>query len=274
MNLSLLLDMAVDGFGDRPVVGPRDAGLTPRRIRQLAVGGAQVLRTAGADALVYFGVNGPTVNYRLGADQLAGVLRRHRSALGVAGPAEVDALRAAGINSRLMTEWWTEIEARAADEGPGTETGAPAALIYTSGTTSVPKGVVIRPENLVSYVFGTVEFASAAEDDAALISVPPYHIAAVANAISNLYAGRRTIVLEQFQAREWLDLVRDQGVTNALVVPTMLARLMAADDADPGVPTLRTLAYGGAPMPAHVIGRALRLWPNVDFQFHDRGARA
>src|SRR5260370_4907658 len=111
MNLSLLLDMAVDGFGDRPVVGPRDAGLTPRRIRQLAVGGAQVLRTAGADALVYFGVNGPTfpialfaaaragvplvpVNYRLGADQLAGALRRHRSALGGAGPAGAAAFRA------------------------------------------------------------------------------------------------------------------------------------------------------------------------------------
>ncbi len=153
----------------------------------------------------------------------------------------------------------------ALDQEPADEDAA-AALIYTSGTTSAPKGVVVRHKNLLAYVFGTVEFASADDGDAALVSVPPYHIAAVANAITNLYAGRRTIVLEQFTAAQWLELVRTEGVTNALVVPTMLTRIIDEAEAGQGdVPSLRTLAYGGAPMPAPVIERALRRWPQVGF---------
>ena len=40
MNLTMLLDMAADGFGDRVVVGPRDGGLTAAELRRLAAGGA------------------------------------------------------------------------------------------------------------------------------------------------------------------------------------------------------------------------------------------
>src|SRR2546427_6246880 len=96
------------------------------------------------------------------------------------------------------------------------------------------------------------------------MAAPPYHIAAVANVIANLYAGRRALVLEQFTPKEWLDLVRGEGVTNALVVPTMLKRILDAEG-DLSVPSLRTLAYGGASMPLPVIEKALRTWPHVDF---------
>ncbi|MGH3248732.1 MAG: ANL family adenylate-forming protein, partial [Trebonia sp.] len=167
------------------------------------------------------------------------------------------------------------------DDEPEAVPQAPAVLIYTSGTTSAPKGVLVHHANLLAYVFGTVEFDSAQETEAALVSVPPYHIAAVANAVTNFYAGRRTVVLEQFTPAEWLDLVRSEEISNALVVPTMLARII--DEADEAaqagqadqaseaghtraaVPSLRALAYGGAPMPAAVIERALRRWPDVGF---------
>jgi acyl-CoA synthetase (AMP-forming)/AMP-acid ligase II len=72
------------------------------------------------------------------------------------------------------------------------------------------------------------------------------------------------LVLETFTPRAWLELVRREGVTSAMVVPTMLARVLDVD-ADRSVPSLRSLAYGGAPMPARVIERALREWPDVDF---------
>jgi acyl-CoA synthetase (AMP-forming)/AMP-acid ligase II len=140
----------------------------------------------------------------------------------------------------------------------------PLSYLYTSGTTSAPKGVLLRHRHLVSYVLGTVEFAAAGEDDVALICVPPYHIAAVANVISNLFAGRRTVILDHFDARDWLATVRAENVTNALVVPTMLARIVEYDG-DQSVPSLRALAYGGAPMPARVIEKALALWPEVGF---------
>lgn len=286
MNITMLLDMAADGFGDRVVVGGLDSGLTPTRLQELSAAGAEAIRASGADALVYLAVNGPAfpiamfaaaragvplvpVNYRLGREQLDALLANHPRALGIAGPEQAEALERAGLTVFGADEWLGVLAASADSEDTTSavdpdDSDAPAVIIYTSGTTSAPKGVLLRHENLSSYVLGSVEFAAADDDEAALVSVPPYHIAAVANVITNLYAGRRTVVLEQFTPEQWLETARREGITNALVVPTMLARVVESD-ADKSVPSLRGLAYGGAPMPARVIENALRIWPDVGF---------
>jgi acyl-CoA synthetase (AMP-forming)/AMP-acid ligase II len=283
MNLSLVLDMAADGLAERVLVGRRADGFTGAELRQRSIGGARALTQTQASALVYLGVNGAAfpvslysaaragvplvpLNYRLADDQLALLLDRHPDALVVTDPGQIDRVQRLGHQATTLTDW-LELTARLDDDDylEPPDRSDTAAIIYTSGTTSVPKGVVIKHANLLAYVFGSVEFGSASEDDAALISVPPYHIAAVANAVTNLYAGRRCVVLEQFSAREWLNVVRTEAITNALVVPTMLARIMSAEEVDPRVPSLRNLAYGGASMPLPVITRALRTWPTVDF---------
>jgi acyl-CoA synthetase (AMP-forming)/AMP-acid ligase II len=281
MNLCMLLDMAADGFGSRTVIGTRAAGFTVAQLRALSIGGAEKIRSAGADSLIYLEVNGPAfpvamfaaaradvplipINYRLSAEQLVRQLARHPKAIGIADRRSHSLFAELGIPVLTAGEWLEAAASLTGSEDAEDEPAAPAVMIYTSGTTSEPKGVMLRHHNLVSYVLGSVEFGNAGEDDASLVSVPPYHIAAVANAITNLYAGRRCIVLEQFTGQQWLDLVRAEGVTHALVVPTMLARILAAES-DLAVPSLRSLAYGGAAMPAFVVERALETWPHVDF---------
>jgi acyl-CoA synthetase (AMP-forming)/AMP-acid ligase II len=81
-----------------------------------------------------------------------------------------------------------------------------AVLLMTSGTTAEPKSAVLRHRHLVSYVLGSVEFGAADSGDAVIVSVPPYHIAAVANLLSNLYSGRRIVYLDRFTARGWLEI--------------------------------------------------------------------
>ncbi|MDF3310061.1 class I adenylate-forming enzyme family protein [Rhodococcus sp. T2V] len=283
MGIELLLDMAAGGFGQRPVAGRLSAGVTPERLREMAQRGGAAVRKSGADAIVYVAGNGPEfvtslfsaayagvplvpLNYRLGSDQLDGLLSRHPDAYLVVDRASVAADARIPERAVSLTDWWALLDGPAPAEAvvPTGDDSAPAVYIYTSGTTSAPKGVVLRHRNLVSYVLGSTEFASAAEHDAALMSVPPYHIAAVANVLTNLYTGRRLVSLERFDADGWIETVRAEAITSAFVVPTMLARVVSAQG-DKHLPSLRSLSYGGAPMPAPVITKALQLWPDVDF---------
>ncbi|WP_211359884.1 class I adenylate-forming enzyme family protein [Actinocorallia herbida] len=277
-----LVGMAAEGFGDRVVVGGRTTGFTAAGVAARAGSGAALVRERGADAIVYLAVNGPAfpvalfaadlagvplvpLNYRLGEQQLEALLAKHPDALVIADPRGLEHLRRCGRDGITPSEWLAETEAdRGGVAADDADPDAVAVVIYTSGTTSEPKGVLLRHSNLVSYVLGSVEFASAGGEDAALVSVPPYHIAAVANVITNLFAGRRSLVLEAFAPEEWLRSVREERVTSAMVVPTMLARIIESD-ADKAVPSLRSLAYGGAPMPGALIERALTVWPEVGF---------
>jgi acyl-CoA synthetase (AMP-forming)/AMP-acid ligase II len=84
--------------------------------------------------------------------------------------------------------------------------------------------------------------------------------------LSSVYAGRRLVQLPEFRAEAWIETARAECVTHAFVVPTMLTRTIDALAARRAtLPALRALAYGGGPMPAPVVERALALLPHVDF---------
>ena len=119
----------------------------------------------------------------------------------------------------------------------------------------------------MSYILGTVEFAGAEEEDAALVCVPPYHIAGISALMSSIYAQRRIVMLPAFAPDAWLKLAEAERVTNAFVVPTMLSRIIESFDQTPDVDisTLRAISYGGGKMPLEIISRALELFPETGF---------
>jgi acyl-CoA synthetase (AMP-forming)/AMP-acid ligase II len=162
-------------------------------------------------------------------------------------------------------------EARAAGEPPAADWSMEpedvAIWLFTSGTTGVPKAALLRHRHLVSYILGSVEYMSAAEDDAALVSVPPYHVAGMAALLSSIYSGRRIVQLPAFSPESWLETAESERITNAFVVPTMLARVVEKLEAGcaKAPATLRAVAYGGGKMPLPVIERAMRLFERTDF---------
>jgi acyl-CoA synthetase (AMP-forming)/AMP-acid ligase II len=97
--------------------------------------------------------------------------------------------------------------------------------------------------------------------------VPPYHIAGMAAISSAVYSGRRIVQLPNFTPEGWIELARQEAVTHAFVVPTMLSRIVDLLDgeSDAGLPSLRALSYGGGKMPLPVIEKAMKLFPNTDF---------
>ncbi len=143
--------------------------------------------------------------------------------------------------------------------------GGVAVELFTSGTTGDPKSAILRHSNLMAYIFGTVEFMSAGEDEAALLTVPPYHIAGIAAVLSSTYAGRRMVQLPNFAPENWIALAQKEHVTHAFLVPTMLQRITeyAGDKLD--LPSLRNVAYGGGKMPRATIEKAMDLLPHVNF---------
>ncbi len=209
------------------------------------------------------------LNYRLADADLAGLLDRIAPALIVGDVARVDRLSPGkGHKTYARADFVGGAQAAGVPEGREYNDGEGIAVqLFTSGTTAAPKAAILKHSNLMSYILGTVEFAGADEQDAALVCVPPYHIAGISALMSSIYAQRRIVMLPAFAPESWLKLAEAEGVTNAFVVPTMLSRII--DTLDKGhaadIASLRAISYGGGKMPLEIISRALELFPETGF---------
>jgi acyl-CoA synthetase (AMP-forming)/AMP-acid ligase II len=285
MELGLIMEMAAGTDPDRVAITDVDGTpLTVGALQDGAARAAALLRERKPTqvgflaansrafpitifATAYLGVPIVPLNYRLSDEQLGELLQREPGLVVVTDDLGATRVRNLGLAAEQVVTTSEILAAPAADHEPAAvDHDDIAVLLYTSGTTSAPKGAILRHRHLTAYVISTVEFAGAAPDDALLVSVPPYHIAGVATVLTNLYSGRRLVYLDPFEPTSWLETVRREGVTHAMVVPTMLARIVEhLGDADAHVPTLQSLAYGGAKMPQPVIERALRCFGDVAF---------
>src|SRR6201995_1781929 len=285
MSISLLLEMAVSSNPDRTAVVSGNTRLTTQQLSDLAPRGAGVIAGSTASHVVYVGTGGAMlpllifasaraglaftpINYRLSAEGIHALIRRLPEPLVIVDSRYREMLRDAGQHVIDSDEFCAQAGEAAPSENPAEfpDPDAVAIVLFTSGTTSQPKAVELTHNNLTSYVTGTVEFESAEPTDAALICVPPYHIAGVGAALSNLYAGRKMVYLPTFDAQEWVRLINADHVTTATVVPTMLDRIVTVlEDGDHQLPSLRNLAYGGSKVVLPLVRRALALLPDVGF---------
>jgi acyl-CoA synthetase (AMP-forming)/AMP-acid ligase II len=137
-----------------------------------------------------------------------------------------------------------------------------AVMMFTSGTTAAAKAVMLAHADLVNFVFNTTEGADGTDRGAVLVAAPLYHIAGLSAILTATFAGRRIVLMPQFEAAEWLRLVASERVTHAFLVPTMLKRLLDhADFAAADLSSLEIVSYGAAPMPIGVIRRAIEVFP-------------
>lgn len=291
MRTTLFLDLAADNLGERTAIGSLESGgVSYERLRAGARAAGAALAGGAAKNLAFVGLNGiaaPLVlfaagyaglpyvplNYRLKDAELRRLLERSAPCAVVVDDDMADRVR--GIDGVEVLPRGA-FEARwlgddVVDPGEGPESSDEpeqdiAVLLFTSGTTGDPKAAVLRHANLTSYVMATVEFLGAEEDEAALVSVPPYHIAGISAILTAAYGARRIVYLPQFDAADWVATAAREGITHAMVVPTMLDRILdAMAESGETLPHLRALSYGGGRMPEPVIARAMAMLPQVAF---------
>ena len=288
MNVMMLLEMASATFPDRVAfidssdgssltyeqlfraAGQRAAGLQAAGHSRMAMLDVTSLATPlGLFTSAWAGLPYVPLNYRLTAAEIQALLQRVTPAYLV-----TDAERHGefhGLPDVVATTRTQFLDD--AHHGDGEADAWPmdpddiAVLLFTSGTTGAPKAAVLRHKHLVSYILGSVEFASADEHEAALVTVPPYHVAGIAAILSSVYAGRRVVQLSAFTPQAWLEVARREAITSAFLVPTMLARIIEALEGQQAadLPALASVSYGGGKMPLPVIERAMALFPDTAF---------
>jgi fatty-acyl-CoA synthase len=285
MHTALLLDMVADAAPDRLALGSRAQRLTFAEARRRAHHGAAWLEQLGGTNVAFVGLNGPALpiaifaagmlarpfaplNYRLPDADLGKLLARTAPSVAIVDDDMVGRLSACeGVTvvSRSAFEAACRVHGDCGAEFLDVDHDI-AVLLFTSGTTGDPKAAILRHRNLTSYVISTVDFLGSEEDEAALVSVPPYHIAGISAVLTGVYSGRRIVHLEAFTPDAWVDTAATEQITHAMVVPTMLGRILdVLEKRGESLPAMKAISYGGGRMPLPVIERALALLPHVDF---------
>jgi acyl-CoA synthetase (AMP-forming)/AMP-acid ligase II len=129
-------------------------------------------------------------------------------------------------------------------------------LIYTSGTTSAPKGVLHSHRSLLAELDSAPAVMAAESDDVQLVSFPPGHIAGVVSFLRPMVAGSPSVFMDAWDPASAVRLIREHAVTSTSGTPFHLSGLLDLADNGLELPTLREFLVGAATVPVSLIRRA------------------
>ncbi len=229
----------------------------------------------------YLGAIAMPINWRLAAPEVRYILEHSGARLLVCDEALIDladeatrdlrpTMVRASISPATAEGWTTLADLRATSSTAARVTAAGDdihRLMYTSGTTGRPKGVMITHANLTwKNLTHLIEFGFTSRD-LGLACGPLYHVGALdLTTTSMIAAGATTILHRSFEASDVVDEIERSGVTTVWAAPAMVNAIMAL----PGIEqrdlsSVRVVINGGEKMPIPLIERIQRVFPSAWF---------
>ncbi len=159
-----------------------------------------------------------------------------------------------------------------------------ACLLYTSGTTGAPKGVMTSHRSMIANsTLSMLQGAAVSQDSSSkgidwakhkptsLLTSPLFHVSGLsAGVVTSLFAGSTTLLYAgKFSAHKILELIDKFNVTSwGGAVPTALKRVLdAANETNISLPSVLVVGGGGAPMPPALIERTKEVFPSSKYSF-------
>ncbi|MEX2261088.1 MAG: AMP-binding protein [Bryobacteraceae bacterium] len=272
MNLSHLFDLSFIGRRDRPALQFQGRTLTFGDVDARANRMARLLAARGLETgdrlCVYLANSLEIVDIYLACIKLGiifvpiNILYRERETAHILADAEPKAVIAQGEFPGRADVWQTKELAREAAElscervAEPLEGEAPAAIVYTSGTTGVSKGAILTHNNFAVNALNLLTCWRMTDEDRLLLAVPLFHVHGLGNGLHCwLIGGFHTRLLERFEHQTIVETFRDFRPTMFFGVPTMYVRLLEAQPesaADIGR-FMRLFVSGSASLPAQVL---------------------
>ncbi len=287
VNIGRLTDTAVKAIPDRVALAVHDEDVTFGHLGALLDRATAALARAGVGpgdrvavvdlastasvvtilAAARLGAASAQMNAYLTPGELEKLAELVGARLGVAGPRYADGLRTA-LGGDVLTA--DELFSEEPGSGPTPEAGEgddTAMILFTSGTTGLPKPVSISHRVVADRL---AYYSRPIDPDApqvvTMMSAPIFHIGGTLGLLISLHQGRETVLLPKFDAGEWLTLVELHRVTQTFVVPTMLRRILDHPRfTSTDLSSLNALSYGAAACPVDLVRRAMVDLPDVEF---------
>lgn len=195
------------------------------------------------------------LNTRLTTRELAFALDDARARLLVhgAGRDAEAALAAAAETGDLPA---SAVDALPAGPAAHRTSKAPLAILYTSGTSGRPKGVVLSREQLHWSAVASAAHLGAPPDERWLACLPLFHVGGLAILVRAALFGATVVLQRRFDVERMSQALDRERISIASLVPTMLRRLMHARADAPPPQTLRCLLSGGAASPPSLLAAA------------------
>ncbi|MFD2741671.1 AMP-binding protein [Sulfitobacter aestuarii] len=189
--------------------------------------------------LFYGGWCATSINLVAGRDVIGYVLEHSEAKLIIAQEATAatvaDAQAAVGlaVPVKMLTSTLFELEGGAPETGGAPNLQDDALLMYTSGTTGRPKGVVLTQANLLAGGSATALAHNLQNDDRAMCVLPLYHInGLIVTVMAPLSSGGSVVMPEKFSVSTFWPIIRHNNCSWFSVVPTQISYLLHAEPAE------------------------------------------